>query len=72
MFVLMIRPFVAAWLFQRKNFAAAAVFSQIDAAWLQGQKKNFVKLPFDFDLKGIYCQIHGRTRRLVKNRHWLN
>ena len=35
------------WLFQHENFAAAAVFDQKDAAWPQGRKENFVKLPFD-------------------------
>ena len=32
------------WLFWRKNFATTVIFSQKDAAWPQGGKKNFVQL----------------------------
>ena len=40
-------PKAGKWLIWHKNFVAGAVFGQIDAACLQGLKKNFVKLPSD-------------------------
>ena len=47
-------------LFRRKNFATAAVFGQIDAAQLQGWKKNLVRL---------WChrkRLKGRRKRINK------
>ena len=48
------------WLLQCKNFATAAIFGQKMPAWLQGRKKNFVRLPSDQKtLLGVILEILG-------------